>query len=134
MPTVLLKSAAIWVSFIPIAIINGYVREKCLVPLIGQRLALPLSGISGAGLFFLLAYFCLPWLGSLKLHQYQLIGLSWLVMTLFFEFLFGRFVARRSWGELLQAYNILTGNLWILVLVVIAVSPFLVAKLRGLAP
>jgi hypothetical protein len=53
-------------------------------------------------------------------------------MTVLFEFLFGRFVAGKSWEELLQAYNILTGNLWLLVLVVIAVSPYLAARVRGL--
>jgi hypothetical protein len=61
-------------------------------------------------------------------------GLAWLAMTVLFEFLFGRLVARNSWGELLQAYNLSTGNLWLLVLLVIALSPFLVAKLRGLIP
>ena len=52
-------------------------------------------------------------------------------MTVFFEFLFGRLVAHKSWGELLQAYDPTTGNLWLLVLLVIAVSPYLAAKLRG---
>ena len=60
MRTVLLKSAGIWASFIPIAILNGLFREKCLAPLLGLLLALPLSGISGAALFFLLTWFSLP--------------------------------------------------------------------------
>ena len=134
MPTVVLKCAAIWASFIPIAILNGLLREKCFVPLLGNRLALPLSGISAAALFFLLVFFSLPWLGPLKPHQYRLIGLAWLAMTVLFEFLFGRLVARKSWEYLLQAYDLSTGNLWLLVLLVIAVAPFLAAKLRGLAP
>ncbi|KAF0221919.1 MAG: 1A family penicillin-binding [Geobacteraceae bacterium] len=32
MGTVLLKSAGIWASFIPLAILNGLIREKCLAP------------------------------------------------------------------------------------------------------
>ena len=55
-------------------------------------------------------------------------------MTVMFEFLFGLLVARKSWVDLLQAYDITAGNLWLLVLVVIAVSPFLAARLRGLVP
>ncbi len=39
MTAVLLKSAIIWISLIPIAIINGLLREKCLVPLSGMGLA-----------------------------------------------------------------------------------------------
>ncbi|MBI1921018.1 MAG: hypothetical protein HYS23_08055 [Geobacter sp.] len=126
----ILKTTTIWASFIPIAIMNGLLREKCLAPLIGQRLALPLSGISGSILFFLLTYLTLPWLGPLKPRHYRLIGLAWLVMTVLFEILIGRLVAHKSWGELLQAYDPTTGNLWLLVLLVIAVSPYIAAKMR----
>lgn len=124
----LLKTTAIWSSFIPIA--NGLLREKCLVPLLGQRLALPFSGITASILFFLLTYFTLPWLGPLKPNRYRLIGLYWLAMTVAFEFLFGRLVAHRSWGELLRAYDVTGGNLWVLVLVTIALSPLVAARVQ----
>jgi len=52
-------------------------------------------------------------------------------MTVAFEFLFGRLVAHKSLGELLLAYDPTTGNLWLLVLVTIAVSPWLAARIRG---
>jgi hypothetical protein len=52
-------------------------------------------------------------------------------MTVAFEFLFGRLVAHKPWGELLQASDPATGNLWLLVLLAIVVSPWLVARLRG---
>jgi hypothetical protein len=127
------KVVAIWASFIPVAILNGTLRELCLAPLLGPRLALPLSGICGASLFFLLTFVTLPWLGPLKPRQYRLIGLGWLLMTLLFESLFGRLVAHKSWSELLQSYNPSTGNLWVLMLLVIALSPPCAAKLRHLA-
>jgi len=130
----ILKIAAIWAAFIPIAILNGLLREKGLVPLLGQRLALPLSGVSCAIFFFLLTYITLPWLGQLRSGRYRLIGIAWLVMTVAFEFLFGRLVARKSWGELLLAYDPTSGNLWLPVLLVVAVSPWLVARLRGFMP
>ena len=127
----ILKASTIWAAFIPIAILNGALREKGLLPLLGQRLALPLSGISCSILFFLLTCFTLPWLGQLKPGQYRLIGIAWLTMTVAFEFLFGRLVAHKPWGELLQAYNPTSGNLWLLVLLTIAVSPWLAARRRG---
>ena len=134
MRTVILKCLAIWAAFIPIAILNGLIREKFLVPLLGQRIALPISGITCALLFFLITWLSLQWLGPMKPSRYLQIGLAWLAMTVIFEFFFGYLVARKSWADLLQAYDITTGNLWLLVLVVIAVSPFLAAKLRGLVP
>lgn len=128
-----LKAVVIWACFIPVAILNGTFRELCLAPSIGQRLALPLSGISAALLFFLLTYFTLTWLGRLSSREYWSVGFSWLLMTVLFEFLFGRVVAHKSWSELLQSYNLLSGNLWPLVLLSIACSPCIVAKLRRLA-
>ena len=62
-----------------------------------------------------------------------LIGLMWLAMTVLSECLFGRLAARKSWPELLQAYDISSGNLWLLELVVFTLSPFLVAKQREAA-
>lgn len=132
-PAVVLKCAVIWAAFVPVAILNGLLREKGLVPLLGRRIALPISGITCALLFFLLAWLSIPWLGPLKPAHHRTIGLAWLVMTVLFEFLFGRLVAHKSYQELLQGYDISSGNLWLLVLVVIAVSPYLAAKLRGLA-
>jgi hypothetical protein len=128
-----LKVVAIWASFIPVAILNGTFRELCLAPFLGPRLALPLSGITAGLLFFLLTFFTISWLGRLNAREYWGVGLAWLLMTVPFEFLFGRLVAHKSWSELLQSYNLLSGNLWTLVLLAIACSPRLVAKFRHLA-
>ena len=133
MQAVMLKCAVIWSAFIPVAIVNGFVREKCLAPLVGVRRALPLSGISCAALFFLLVWVSIPWLGTLPAGHFLLMGCMWLIMTVVFEFIVGRQVAHKSWEELLRAYDITTGNLWPVVLLAIAAAPWLVARLRGLA-
>lgn len=134
MPAAILKSLAIWAAFISIAVLNGIGRETCFVPLLGPRLALPLSGITGALLFFLLTWFTLPRIGPLRPALCWWIGLAWLTLTILFECLFGRLVAGKSWTELLGAYDITGGNLWLLVLLVITVAPYAVARLRGLIP
>ena len=41
----ILKSLIIWICFIPAAILNGGLREYVLAPAIGQKWALPVSGI-----------------------------------------------------------------------------------------
>ena len=112
MSALLVKSTVIWISFIPLAIINGLFRKKCLVALYGNDSALALSGASCALLYILLVYAFLPWFGPLTLHHHILIGIFWLVMTVLFEFFFGRFIAQKPWNELLQAHNIFSGNLW----------------------
>jgi hypothetical protein len=125
------KALGIWALMALFAILNGILREKVLVPLFGQPQADPLSGISLSLLIFLLSWLSVPWLGTLASHEYWLVGGLWLVMTLLFEFVFGRLVAGKTWDELLRAYDFTTGNLWALVLVVMVISPYLAARLRG---
>jgi hypothetical protein len=130
--SLLLNAGRIWIFFIVLAIVNGVIRDKFLVPLLGRRLALPFSGISLSLMIFATTFVSLPIFDSHESSQYWLIGGVWLVMTILFEFLFGRFVMGDSWEKLLDAYKVNKGNLWLLVLLVIALSPYLAAKLRGL--
>ena len=55
---------------------------------------------------------------------------GWLALTIAFEFAFGRLVAKRSWDELFQSYRFEGGDLWPVVLVIVAIAPLLAAKLR----
>ncbi|AJE04247.1 hypothetical protein [Geobacter pickeringii] len=127
-----LKGCGIWLLFVPLGILNGGLREKVLNPLLGQRVALPLSGVTLGILIVAVTALLIPSLGVLRPSRYWLVGGGWLVMTVFFEFFFGRCVMGHSWAKLLEAYNVLTGNLWVVVLLVIAAAPYLAARLRGL--
>ena len=53
------------------------------------------------------------------------IGLVWLGMTVAFEFLFGHYVAKRSWSDLLHDHNLLAGRVWVVVLVWVTIAPYL---------
>lgn len=129
---VLLRAFAIWAGFFVLAILNAAVREKLLAPLLGPRWALPLSGVLLSVLIFLAAYILLPFLGGSTGFHYWVVGGMWLVLTVSFEFVFGRYVRGAAWGELLASYNVLTGNLWLLVVVTTFFAPYAAAKLRGL--
>lgn len=130
--SVVLKAGAIWLLLLVLAILNAGIREQLLTPWTGPRFALPLSGLSLSLLIFFATLVVVPWLKAGSAARYGMVGVMWLVMTVLFEFLFGHFVSGRPWAELMDAYNILTGNLWLVVLLVIAVSPYLAARLRGL--
>jgi len=125
------KALAAWFFLVILAILNGTLRVKLLVPLMGEQWAQPLSGVMLSLIILLLAWLVLPWLGPRSNPSLWLIGFLWLGLTLIFEFVFGRLVAGKSWQELLAAYDITTGNLWLLVLVTTAVAPWLATKLRG---
>ena len=119
----ILKSLIIWICFTPVAILNGGLREYVLEPAIGQKLALPVSGIILSGLIFLITWFMFPRLiKNITSRKRWLIGIVWVLLTVIFEFATG-LSGGNSIAELLAAYNPLTGNLWLLVLAATLFSP-----------
>jgi ABC-type transport system involved in multi-copper enzyme maturation permease subunit len=132
MVSILLKGTGIWFVIVIAAILNGTFREKVLVPVIGAEMALPLSGILLAVLVFLVAFMLVSSIGSSETKVYILLGLLWVILTLSFEFLFGHFIAGRSWHEIMQVFNVKKGDLFIVVLAITGVSPWLAAKARGI--
>jgi len=129
--SILLKATGIWFVILVAAVCNGIFREKILAPAFGPDLALPISGFLLAILVLIIAVSLVHKMGNAQHKTYLLIGLYWLVLTLFFEFIFGYFVADKSFREVIEIFNILKGNLFIVVLLVTAISPVIAAKVRG---
>ncbi len=129
---VLLKALVLWVAILVLAILNGALREGVLIPAMGTFAGLIASGIALCFCIALVAFFAAPWYGRLSSRQYWFIGLFWLLLTLLFEFSFGRFVQQKDWAQLAQAYTFQGGNLWPVVLALTFFSPWLAARQRGL--
>lgn len=125
------RALVVWLGIFVLAVINGLLREAILLPMLGMPLALILSGLLLSVLILAVAYLSLPWLGRRPTRGYIAIGLGWLCLTLVFEFAFGCLVQGRTWAELLEAYTFRGGNLWPLVLLVTAMSPYVAARLRS---
>lgn len=103
----------IWVMIIPIAILNGGFREYVLMMHL-EILALPLSGIILSVCIFLVAYLFVPKIKGGVKRDYILFGVMWFVLTNLFD-LSSYIKSGEGFAGLLQSYNILTGNTWILV-------------------
>lgn len=127
--TFLLKSVFIWICFILIAILNGGLREYVLNDVFTPQWALSVSGVSLSVCIFLLTWMLLPRIKNLSGSMCYRIGLFWGFLTVVFEFLFGT-ISGVGLTELLTSYNPLTGNLWLLVLLVTLLSPVMVFRLR----
>lgn len=132
MTSILFKATVIWLVIVVAAIFNGVVREQIIAPWAGADLALPLSGMLLVVLVPVITYISIPCIGSSDQKTYLVVGLFWLVLTLSFEFLFGYYVAGKPWEEIIQVFDIRKGDLFIVVLVVTATSPWLAAKFRGI--
>lgn len=130
MVKVLLKSFGIWLVILLTAILNAVIREEVIAPLTGAAFALPVSGVSLAILVFAITWFSVPFIAASGAKTYLFVGLLWLVLTLAFEFLLAYFVVGEVWRELMQLFDVLDGNLFVVVLLVITIAPWAVAKMR----
>lgn len=125
-----IRAFAAWLIILLLAVLNGALREGMLIPRLGARAGLVMSGLLLSGLVLATTWLLLPWIGARTQSQQLALGLGWLVLTLAFEFSFG-LLRGRPLSEILSAYTFKGGNLWIVVLLVTAASPWLAARLRG---
>jgi len=123
------KSILIWLSIIPLAILNGGLREFFLINWLGENSAEFVSGIILCLLIFIVSLVFIPRIGKGESKIYLKMGILWIILTIIFETTFGLAIGN-SFSELLKAYDITTGNLWLIVVVFIGIVPWLVAKIK----
>lgn len=122
-----LKSLIVWICFIPAAILNGGVREYVLTKYMDTASATAISGILLSILILLITCLLLPRLVTLNRKESYITGIMWMVLTIIFEFTSG-IGTGVSMKELLAAYNPLSGNLWILVVLTTMFAPIIISK------
>lgn len=117
----------IWIMIIPIAILNGGFREYILVKL--GILARPLSGIILSVCIFAVAYFLVPKIKNCVKRDYIIFGVIWFILTNLFD-LVAYIKDGGGFADLLQSYNILTGNTWLIVVLTALFAPIVVMKIK----
>ena len=117
------RAGAVWFGIMLLAILNGAARDIVLVPRLGDLAARAASCVTLAAVILLLAWMSLRWINPSSIGDAWAIGVTWLGMTLAFEFLAGHYLFRTPWSTLLADYNLLAGRLWILVLAATLVAP-----------
>ena len=126
------KILLLWAAIIPMAIANGIFRDTVLIRAFGQQRARTASGLTLSAVIMAWTFLTIPWIQLPGPLHYAGVGLVWLTLTVAFEFLFGRFVARKPWPELLRAYRFEDGDIWPLVLAVVALAPLAAAAARAI--
>lgn len=115
-----LQAAGIWALIIPLAILNGGLREVVLAGL--GRLALPLSGLILSGAILLVARLLIPRIAGCKRRDYLVFGILWCALTNLFE-LGMLLMAGGGLSDYLESFNFLDGNLWALVVLTSLLAP-----------
>jgi hypothetical protein len=123
------KSTLIWLSIIPLAILNGGFREMFLISWFGESLAEFISVIILCLMIFIISLIFIPRIGKGSPKTYWKIGGLWIFLTIIFETVLGLALGN-SFSELLQAYDITAGNFWLIVVLFIGIAPWLVVKIK----
>lgn len=122
-----LQALAIWFLIIPIAILNGGLRENVLIKL--GAAALPLSGIILSLCIFVVAFLFIPKIKDFKKTDYIFIGIIWCCLTNLFDL--SMFVMDGGGIlDLIKQYYFWTGNLWIVVVLSTLSAPILAGIIR----
>lgn len=109
------KYALLWCGLAVIAILNGAVRNRFYSKSLGELRANQVSTVSLMVLLGIYTWFFTGFWELESAGQALLVGLIWVGITILFEFVFGHYVVKKPWHELLHDYNILKGRTWLLV-------------------
>ena len=123
------KFILFWLPLPVIGILNGALREMAFKKHLGELAAHQVSTLTLIALIFAYGLLIKRYLPLATAADAFLCGFVWLALTLFFEFGFGYWFAKKSFGELLRDYNLLMGRLWVLVPLFVAILPFILRKL-----
>jgi hypothetical protein len=122
-----------WTPMVFIAIANGALRVLTfgkMLPVLRAHQLPTAIGIVALGLYIWAVIRLWP---PSSAQQALRIGCVWVLLTIAFEFTFGRVVMGNSWSRLLQDYNLLQGRVWLVVLAWLALAPYALHRLRHAA-
>ncbi len=122
------KYLLFWFPMLILAVINGTARDLWYKKYVGELAGHQISTISLILLFGFYIYFVITKFPPGSATQSFFIGFCWLILTLAFEFGFGRWRGN-SWSRLLEDYNILQGRIWILIPIWISIAPYFFYKI-----
>ena len=114
----------VWLIILPAMIVNGALREVVLRPTVGPRASEVISAALGIAIIVVFTRYLMRPIAGRSPGELVRASVTLVLLTVAFEFLFGRYVDGRSWAELLENYAIWRGHLWPVVLLSLAFMPF----------
>lgn len=84
-----IRSLLVWLCFIPVAILNGGLRQYVLDRYLGEVGANALSGVLLSLFILLISWLLLPRIVKYNRKESYQIGIVWMLLTIGFEFTSG---------------------------------------------
>jgi hypothetical protein len=123
------RAFVVWLLMMAIETIHGVLRNRFLVPVIGDVGSSQIGVLLGSALILGIAILLIGWIHPTSERSLLVIGALWLTLTLAFEFGLGRALGR-PWHAMLADYDLSRGGLLSIGMVVLALSPWIAAEVR----
>jgi len=117
-----IKYVLAWLPMVLLGMANGILREILLLEPLGEELAHQVSTFTLLVLLTVYIWYVVKKIRFRSPRQAWLAGAVWLILTVIFEFSLGYFTGH-SLPELMYAYNIFDGHLWILIPAWVGIAP-----------
>jgi hypothetical protein len=119
-----------WLGACGLAFGNAIIRQAIYERHVGDLRAHQISTATLLGIFAVYVWM-LQRRWPIETNQAALaVGAIWAMLTLAFEFGFGHWVVGQSWAELLEAYNLGDGRVWVLVPLWTLIAPATIRALQ----
>jgi hypothetical protein len=113
-----------WFPMLLLAVLNGTLRDLSYKKYVGDLTAHQISTLTLIFLFALYIGYIIHRFPPASPTQAIFIGMIWVLLTLCFEFGFGRYRGN-SWSVLFADYNLRKGRIWVLIPIWILVAPYM---------
>ena len=125
----IMVTLGVWFIFVIVAIINGGIRNNVYKSYVGDLTAHQISTIIFIIAILIVTYLVLKF-SNIQLSDFQalIMGVIWLLLTIFFEFIAGHYIFGNHWDKIVGDYNILKGRIWSLVLLTTFLAPYITNK------
>jgi len=128
----ILRAFIVWLVIAAAEAFQDSLRVRFLNRRAGDRRARQIGVFCGSGLLLAIAWLGVPWIGADTELRLLGIGLLWLALMLTFHLAFGRLVLHASWDRIISDFDLRRGGLLGIGMLILCVTPLLVAKLKGL--
>jgi Na+/melibiose symporter-like transporter len=123
------KAVGAWLFLLVAAVLNTVIRTSFLSPQMGEQTSYVVSM-----LILMIAVLVCSWVLANRFLRHctardlLVIGLLWVALSASFELFFGHYVLGTPWSTLMQDYNLLSGRIWVVVLLTELVGPWFMAS------
>lgn len=114
-----------WFPMLALAIANGALRQLTFGKHMPELRAHQLSTAIGCTILGIFIWFVIQFWPPASSSQAVFVGLTWVALTVAFEFAMGRFIMHRPWQQLFHDYDLAAGRVWTLLLLWIGIAPYI---------